>query len=55
MPRNQVIRRRIFVGCEGDGERSYITLVSRILNDVHQRSISTRNRCSPAVAIRSIW
>ncbi len=37
MRRNQVIRRRIFVGCEGDGERSYITLVSRILDDVHQK------------------
>jgi hypothetical protein len=33
--RRQVIRRRIFVGCEGDGERSYITLLQRIANDVH--------------------
>lgn len=37
MRRNQVIRRRIFVGCEGEGERSYITLISRILDDLHQK------------------
>lgn len=37
-PRRQhVIRRRIFVGCEGEGERSYIALVQRIANDVHQK------------------
>lgn len=37
MPRNQVVRRRIFVGCEGDGERSYIALVARLLDDVHKK------------------
>jgi hypothetical protein len=37
MRRQQVIRRRIFVGCEGDGERSYIALVQRIVNDVHHK------------------
>ncbi len=37
IPRKQIIRRRIFVGCEGEGERSYIRLVSSILNTVHQK------------------
>jgi hypothetical protein len=37
MRRQQVLRRRIFVGCEGEGERSYIALVQRIVNDVHQK------------------
>ena len=35
--RQQVLRRRIFVGCEGDGERSYIALVQLIVNSVHQK------------------
>jgi hypothetical protein len=35
--RRQVIRRRIFVGCEGDGERSYIRLVQRIVDDLHHK------------------
>jgi hypothetical protein len=30
-------RRRIFVGCEGEGERSYIALVQRIVDGVHQQ------------------
>jgi hypothetical protein len=30
-------RRRIFIGCEGDSERSYIALVRRIVDDVHQK------------------
>jgi hypothetical protein len=33
--RHPVIRRRIFVGCEGEGERSYIALVQTIVNNVH--------------------
>jgi hypothetical protein len=39
MRRKQVIRirRRIFVGCEGEGERSYITLVQHIIDDVHHK------------------
>lgn len=38
MPRAQVVRRkRIFVGCEGDGERSYITLVQRIVEGIHHK------------------
>ncbi len=37
MRRQQAIRRRIFVGCEGDGERGYIALVQRIVNDVHHK------------------
>ena len=35
--RTQVVRKRIFVGCEGDGERSYIALVQRIVNGLHQK------------------
>ena len=30
-------RRRIFIGCEGDSERSYIALVQRIVSDVHHK------------------
>jgi hypothetical protein len=37
MRRRQVIRRPIFVGCEGDGERSYIRLVQRIVDDLHHK------------------
>jgi hypothetical protein len=36
-PLLHVIRRRILVGCEGESERSYIALVQRIVNTVHQR------------------
>ena len=35
--RQHVIRRRIFVGCEGEGEVSYIALVQRIVNDMHHK------------------
>ena len=35
--RQHVIRRRIFAGCEGDSEVSYIALVRRIVEDVHQK------------------
>ena len=35
--RQHVIRRPIFVGCEGEGERGYIALVQRIVNDVHHK------------------
>ncbi len=36
MPRKRhVQRRRVFVGCEGDGERGYITFVATILERVH--------------------
>ena len=35
--RQHVIRRRLFVGCEGDSERSFVVLVRRIVNDVHQK------------------
>jgi len=37
MRRQHVIRRRIFVGCEGDSERSYIVLVQRIVENVHRK------------------
>jgi hypothetical protein len=37
MRRQHVIRRRIFVGCEGDGERGYTVLVQRIVDTVHQK------------------
>lgn len=30
-------RRRIFVGCEGEGERSYIALVQRIVDGLHHQ------------------
>jgi RloB-like protein len=30
-------RRRIFVGCEGEGERSYVALMQRIVDGVHQK------------------
>lgn len=30
-------RRRIFVGCEGESERSYVTLISRLLEERHRR------------------
>jgi hypothetical protein len=37
MRRQHVIRRRIFAGCEGDSEVSYIARVRRIADDVHQK------------------
>jgi hypothetical protein len=37
MRRQHVIRRRIFVGCEGDSEVSYIARVRRVVDDVHQK------------------
>jgi RloB-like protein len=30
-------RRRVFIGCEGDSERSYIALVRRMVDEVHQK------------------
>ncbi len=36
-PRQRLQRRRIFVGCEGESERGYASLVSRLLETVHQR------------------
>jgi hypothetical protein len=30
-------QKRIFVGCEGEGERSYIALVQRIVKDLHHK------------------
>ncbi|ACI57490.1 hypothetical protein Rleg2_4228 [Rhizobium leguminosarum bv. trifolii WSM2304] len=33
----RVQRRRVFVGCEGESERAYASLVSRLLEDVHHR------------------
>ncbi|RYF30635.1 MAG: hypothetical protein EOO23_04705 [Comamonadaceae bacterium] len=38
MPRKRhVQRRRIFIGCEGDGERGYITFIANTLEHVHSR------------------
>jgi hypothetical protein len=37
MRRQHVIRRRVFIGCEGDSEVSYIGLVRRIVDDVHRK------------------
>ena len=34
--RKHVIRRRIFVGCEGDSERGYIARVAQIVDSLHQ-------------------
>ena len=34
--RQHVVRRRIFVGCEGDSEVSYIALIGRIVDDLHK-------------------
>ena len=36
-PMRRKQRRRIFIGCEGDSERSYIVLVQRIVDYVHQK------------------
>lgn len=35
--KRHVQRRRIFVGCEGDGERGYIAFIANILERVHSR------------------
>ena len=37
MRRQHVIRRRIFVGCEGDSEVGYIARVRHIVDEVHQK------------------
>jgi hypothetical protein len=38
MPKKRhVQRRRIFVGCEGDGERGYVTFLANTLERIHSR------------------